>query len=285
MPFHLDRYIGGLGNQLFQVITIISLAEKYDTTFSIPLNIDYIYGLTGIIPVYLKNIFLEFTKHKRYKVFDSTLQSIRININQFADINLDNRIDKKETQIILDGLPMWLPLIDISIAQELLLSAKNNTSYSLSNNNITKLCVCFRSFDEENRNDWMISIEYYKLAFQYIIPKLNSPYELHIFTDRENIKNTIIIPLLNELNIIDLPEIYEYTGKRDGVTDVEHFYKMIDCNHFILCNSTYHYWAAIINDNPDAIITYPNKIENGINNDWFKIISPSKWTKIDYFRS
>ena len=282
MPFHLNYFMGGMGNQIFQISTLISLADKYDTTFSFPNSISYINGFVGSIPVYNEKIFDEFKNHNRYKDYDTTLININIEVIQFNDINLDGVNDKKNNQIILSGLPMWLPLIDIPIVRNILLNNKNKFNYSLSSTNKTKLCIAFRTFDEEGLQRYMLPIEYYKKALEYIFQILNSDTELYIFTDRENIKDTIIKPILNELNI-GISDIFEYKGNRDGISDIEHFYKMMDCDHYILCNSTYHYWPALIKDDCKSIIIYPNKTENN-NDNWFKDISPSNWTRIDYFR-
>lgn len=281
MPFHLNYFVGGMGNQIFQISSLISLAEKYDTTFNFPRDIKYIRGLVGNIPIYHDTIFDKFTNHPRYKDYNSILPSIDIQIVQFQDMNLDNIEDKKNIQINISGLPMWLPIINISLIRNILLENKKEFSYNLNSTGKIKLCVCFRTFDEEGHNEWMIPSIYYRNAFKAILPKLNNKIEIHIFTDRENVKDTIIKPILNDLNI-EIPDLYEYKGIRNGISDIEHFYKMMDCDHFILCNSTYHYWPALIK-NSESIITYPNKIEDGTE-DWFKTLCPEKWIQIDYIK-
>ena len=35
MPFYLPDFYGGLGNQLFSIVTLYAFAKKYNTTFSV----------------------------------------------------------------------------------------------------------------------------------------------------------------------------------------------------------------------------------------------------------
>jgi len=285
MPFHLEYFMGGLGNQIFQITALLSLAKKYNTTFSFPIDIYEISGLVGSIKVYQEQIFSEFRLHPLYKDRDNNLPEIKIQVVQFTDINIDNNIDITNISIILIGIPMLITIIENNIEEfrKIFISKKQKLNYFIPQSENIKICIGFRSFDEEGHNEWMVVQSYYKDTLIKMLEKINnSNIELHIFTDRANVSTDIILPILNELNIT-MSNIYEYKGNRDGISDIEHFYKMMDCDHYILCNSTYHYWPALIKDDSKSIIMYPNKIENNTD-DWFKIISPQNWIKIDYYR-
>jgi len=63
-------------------------------------------------------------------------------------------------------------------------------------------------------------------------------------------------------------------------TDHEHFYLMSQCKHQVIANSTYSWWAAWLNNNPDKIIIAPK--------DWYRskelnetaIHIPNEWILI-----
>ncbi len=68
-----------------------------------------------------------------------------------------------------------------------------------------------------------------------------------------------------------------YREKRDQINDFEEFIIMSSCEHAIIVNSTYYWWAAWLIKNKNKIVIAPNT--------WFfdgsKIdIIPENWFKI-----
>ena len=272
--------MGGMGNQIFQIATLLYFAEKYDTTFSFPTHVQSIYGMSGNIPVYQTGIFSACIKHPRYKPFNESLPQKEISVCQFTMIDISNINDIQSTEIIFAGIPMLLSQIDIQGISKIFESKKNELNIHLPKSDKTKIALCFRTFDEENHNEWQVIEEYYKTALENLNLDKSTEYEFHVFTDRENVAISVIKPILLELNItVNEQTLYEHKGKRDGITDVEHLYLLMDCQHFILCNSTYHYWAAIVKDKSSSIL-YPSKLKNGGNLDWFKNIIPDWWKQL-----
>ena len=47
-----------------------------------------------------------------------------------------------------------------------------------------------------------------------------------------------------------------------SITDIEEMAIMSHCDHHIIANSTYSWWSAYINENPDKIVCYPNEWYN-----------------------
>ena len=280
MPFCLENFIGGLGNQIFQIATLISFAKKYKTTFSFPLGVTEIYGLTKIL-VYQEQIFSGFTNHILYKEKNNNLKEIKQEVCQFKDIKIVDGVDLQNNNLIIAGLPMLLSLFydNIDDIRNIFHSQKNKLNHHLPKNENIKICIGFRTFDEEGHPEWMASVSYYKEALQYILNKLNSSkIELHIFTDRINVSYDIINSILKDIGKQDV-KYFEYFGKRDGITDVKSFFLMMDCDHYIICNSTFHYWPAILSQK-ESIIICPTTINNCFN-DWFiNNLVPDHWIQI-----
>ncbi len=107
---------------------------------------------------------------------------------------------------------------------------------------------------------------YYKKAYDEITKKIGLDFTLFVFTDdvvwvQSNINfhpNTFII-------------------SNNGFTSAEELTLMSLCNHNIISNSSFSWWAAWLNENPNKIVIAPQqwtakKIENDI--------IPKTWIKI-----
>lgn len=233
MYIFVEEYVGGLGNQLYQYCNLIYLSKIYNK-IPIMLEQDISYGFVKSI-VY-KNIFNLVEKNK-IEVYKDLYY---INYEQFEEKNYDLNLDLKSYNICLKGLNM-----NIYNFKYILNDIRNilNIKESIIENNCL---ISFRSFNEESRHEWRISEEYYKKAIEYAIKNIDNVY-FTIFTDDYNYTYNIIknIPQLNEKYTI-------YIGKRDGITDIEHFKKMMNSNHAILCNSSFATWSMILNNNDNG---------------------------------
>jgi len=282
MPFYLDNFHGGLGNQLFSILTIYTLAKKYNTTFSVNDTILQMNGFDNrfILPIYLDTVFRELLKAS--KKIDTTqyTATFDIQMHQFIECNIPTDIDPTSTLIIIKGLPMKYSLFNeyLEDIKDILYKEKERYSVCLLKNPIVrKVGIMFRTFTSENKKEWMTNHTYYTNAIQYLLAQYtcNYTFEFHIFTDNAGVSENIIKPIINTLNIT--VELKEYVGIRDNKTDVEHFFRMFDLDDYILCNSTYHYWPALLSRyTDDKIVTYPGDTGSG----WFDNIVSPDWVKL-----
>ena len=89
------------------------------------------------------------------------------------------------------------------------------------------------------------SLAYYKRALAYIRDHLEG-YRMFVFTnDAQQASGMLEFP--------------EGTVMVQGTRDYEDFALMQQCSHFVLSNSTFSWWAAYLAENPDKIITVPEK--------------------------
>lgn len=111
-------------------------------------------------------------------------------------------------------------------------------------------------------------LDYYQKAYEVIKTKTNSPLDIFVFSDdiewvEENLK---------------LPAVM-YFVSNSSIPDYEEMFLMSTCNNHIIANSSFSWWGAWLDPNPDKIIIAPKK--------WFandrqssEEIVPSTWIKI-----
>ncbi|MBN1182989.1 MAG: alpha-1,2-fucosyltransferase [Bacteroidales bacterium] len=91
--------------------------------------------------------------------------------------------------------------------------------------------------------------EYYKKAIRYIVQKTG---EIFLFVFSDDIEWT------KENMLFDFPTTYidkKYTGNVGWID----LYLMSRCKHNIIANSSFSWWAAWLNANPDKIVVTPNE--------------------------
>jgi hypothetical protein len=148
----------------------------------------------------------------------------------------------------------------------ILLSEQTNASQSVG--------VHIRRRDYVNHpvTSWFLGaldINYYKTAIQYMKSNLPGPHYFYFFSDdmewvKENftfVQNKIFIDQTHKLS------------------DTDELYLMSQCRHNIIANSSFSWWGAWLNNNPDKIVIAPKKWFNKGPNDTQDLI-PNGWIKI-----
>jgi len=112
---------------------------------------------------------------------------------------------------------------------------------------------------------YTFGLEYYKEAFKIIRTKVQNP-TLFVFSDdiewvKENLKS-------------DLPTVFVPNDP-----DYESFFTATYCEHNIIANSSFSFWIAWLNKNPDKIVIAPKKWNNKYQ-DKYKDLLPPEWIKI-----
>ena len=82
--------------------------------------------------------------------------------------------------------------------------------------------------------------------------ELQSPKEYIVFTNDEKAAAEV----LNEFQIN-----YRMISSYGEFTDVEEFFLLSSCTHFIIANSSYSLWATYLNENNDKTVIVPYKAE------------------------
>lgn len=286
---------GGIGNQLFQYSAAYAYSKKYCRTLLIDINGYYGYKwnedagflLNQITPdlniidnpkwEYLFNngIIKKTVGRLLRKIFWQKGDIYKEKELFIYDFNLieDSKIDGlygsfQSPKYFKDYVREIINVINLPILSEKAISLKNNI---LMNKN--SVAIHFRDYsdpasgDDEAKNViGELDIKYYLKAIDYLDNKLESS-KFYVFSN--NIKSAKSI-------LIDIDNLEYFDYKSDNKW--EDMALMSLCGHNIICNSSYSWWAAFLNKNPNKIVIAPKSWGNLLkgkenNNDLF----PEDW--------
>lgn len=125
----------------------------------------------------------------------------------------------------------------------------------------------------------ILLLEYYKQALKHVIQHTNGhPLNVLIFSEAQDI--AVIMGHLQELKA-EFTSQCQFNMVPDTIEDWKQLLLMSVCDHNIIANSTFSWWGAYFNQNPDKIVCYPSTwfgpaLQNHDTRDLF----PAKWVKI-----
>lgn len=110
-------------------------------------------------------------------------------------------------------------------------------------------------------------LEYYRQAMELISQKIDNPKYFVFSDDIAWCQKNLPMP----------PETIFVTGKKD----YEDLTLMKQCRHHIIANSTFSWWGAWLNDNPDKIVIAPARwFADEKLNEQTKNLVPGNWIRI-----
>lgn len=248
------QLVGGLGNQLFIIAATYAYSLKYNKAFHISKTWS---GISESRPSYwttlLKNIpgVKDLTNYIDYKEKDFSY----------------NPIPKYKGNIRLKGYyqsPKYFSGYEEKIRHLFKLPEDLNSfasEYMKKFDGNTTVAIHIRRGDylKLSKTHYIQSIDYYNTAKKVMEEKLGfRPLYLYFSDDKEWVRDNFILEATD--TIID-----------DLDKDYEEFAVMQKCNHFIIANSSFSWWAAWLS-NLDGIIIAPLQ--------WFGSKGPSNWSDI-----
>lgn len=266
--------MGGLGNQLFQIFAAIGYSYRYHTPFYFE----------------SKNISIGWRKKQYWNTFLSSLnsfiQSREANIGyrdpafHFTEIPFLGKIDVKlcgyfQSYKYFDEYKreifdlMELGKRKSKLRQKLIVDSENTIS------------MHFRIGDYKNIQEHhpILPIEYYERALQKVCDQTGKQDWTILYVCEED-DILFVSDMINRLKKL-FPDL-TFTKLDGGLADWEQMLAMSVCRHHIIANSTFSWFGAYFNTNPDKIVYYPSV--------WFgpaqgtKYIGdlfPKEWNKIN----
>lgn len=267
-----DDSYGRFGNQLFRIGTVIGTAKKNNLVYKIPETWKYRHFFESD-----KEIDLWVDIHKLrcepYNEAKFAFQDIILNRNLAYPIDLRGYYQsEKYFEHCRDEVGRFLTI-------------KKEYEQSLNHDGVCSIHVRHGdSFDRyhgsghilcQDRHPIMTK-QYYRNAIDYLMSHNNNIDRFIVYYDHEATKLWLIE---NEV-FKSIPDI-EFYDIRDPITT---FISMSSCSHNIIANSTFSWWAAWLNKNPDKIIISPKF------NNWFgktydchdtSTIIPNTWIQVE----
>jgi hypothetical protein len=288
---------GGLGNQLFQYALGKSLAVKNNT--SLVLSASYIesklpvkklasqmkYEL-GIFNIDAK-IEHSLIQQKILYPFAKLEHIVRDKLNQTKLTLLDEKSFEFQPDFLLytDNTyakgnfqsEKYFKSIESILKKELQFNVplnKENLNWSTKIESADSVAIHVRRGDyisiQKNQDKFFIqSLDYYKNAIAYVASKIMNP-TFFIFSDdiswtKENLTSGFPMHFIDNNNT-----------PQTSYIDMQ---LMSLCKHNIICNSTFSWWSAWLNANPEKIVIAPKNwfADKSINS---QDLIPSEWIKL-----
>ncbi|MES2812672.1 MAG: alpha-1,2-fucosyltransferase [Bacteroidota bacterium] len=269
------KIIGGLGNQMFQYAAAKAISiEKRQKMF---LDVDS-FNSYALHKYGLHNFALRASIFKKPSNFKKGIIKFFGNKQKYKEVDLgfnSNFFYLKGNPLILDGYfqsEKYFIKYEKEIRQDfkIVSTLKPITLKTIDFiKGVNAVSIHFRRGDYVgNTLHETDKTEYYKKAMKIIESKLESPVYF-LFSDD--------IPWVKE-NFITNFETH-YIDFNDFESNYEDLKLMSSCKHNIIANSSFSWWGAWLNSNPDKIVIAPQK--------WFgdetlnyQDIIPENWIKI-----
>lgn len=277
--------MGGLGNQLFQIFTVIATSIRYNINFIFPYSDTLKIGVER--PTYWNSFFKNIKKY--------TVNSENYNSNVFINDMLykfqvyhersfNYREIPKIDNIMLNGYfqsykyfyDVQDQIFELIGIREMQSEILNEYPELLDEKNT--ISMHFRLGDYKVKQDChpILSYDYYEKTLGMIHSDELLKYSILYFCEKEDNEyvNSIIEKLKLKFNV------KEFIKVDDTISDWKQMLIMSCCKINIIANSSYSWWGAYFNINIGKVVFYPNKwfgpsIQHDVSD-----MYPPEWVKI-----
>jgi hypothetical protein len=271
--------MGGLGNQLFQIFTVISYSIEYKHNFKF-LNIK---NANPIRTTYWNTLFNDVSK---MLLASSLPPAVVIKEPNFHFTPISSQLLTDYDNICLDGYYQSYKYFDkyfTSIVKMLKLdksreNIQNKFQESIEFNKCISLHFRIGDYKRFQHVHPILSVDYYENALALIIERssdvtLNKVIYFCEDQDIDEVSNKI-----SYLNHRFPTLIFERCPS--DLQDWEQMFLMSCCAHNIIANSSFSWWGAYLNLNPNKIVCYPSRwfaegtimdVRDLFPNEWYKL--------------
>ncbi len=276
----ITQLTGGLGNQMFQYAMGRAVAYRLNVPFKIDTTIyrehkKRKFGL-GSFSITAKvatdfeimiRKYQPFRKVIKSKKFEFIPEAFNLPNNSYINSYLDNYWYEWQSE-------KYFKEIESIIRKEFVLKdplpeASKPLTDSIKNSNSVSIHIRRGDYIEPKYKNIFISCgpEYYSSAISFISKKAPDA-KFFVFSDDLNWSKTL-----------PFPKETVFVGSEFGLQDAEELIVMSKCKHNIIANSSFSWWGAWLNKNPDKIVISPKRwhLILDINE---KDLIPETWIKI-----
>lgn len=145
----------------------------------------------------------------------------------------------------------------------------------------TSVAMHFRIGDYAHLQEFhpILSLEYYKQALTHVLNGGSDNLNVLIFGEARD--NAVIAGHMQQLNADPAFSRCRFHKVPDMIEDWKQMILMSVCDNNIIANSTFSWWGAYFNQNPDKVVCYPSTwfgpaLQNHDTQDLF----PASWVKV-----
>lgn len=261
---------GGLGNQLFQIFTTMAYCMRYNLPFIFPYEKNYLNEKNR--PTYWEHFLFHLKPHttKYNSITNTELLNYKIYAepkHTYMELPPPEQIQDVSGNILFKGFfqsPKYFESHYDQICNYIGLGEMREeviSTYEYYKTTSHKISMHFRLGDYKNIKCYhpVMPWEYYNLALKHIVHtrKLaNKPVIVYCFTERED--EAIISEYISHIRANNYYNI-SFIIVNEMDTDWKQMLLMSGCDDHIIANSTFSWWGATFNNNPDKIVCYPEK--------------------------
>jgi len=272
--------MGGLGNQLFQIFTTISCAINTRQKFMFFDTETLGGGQTIVRSTYWKN-FLSKLKIFTTKFLPQMMiikepnfsyNPLYLFTHQGKDICLYGYF--QSYKYFVNNFEFICKLIGIEEIKKNIIE-QTNISQDYLNNTIS---LHFRIGDYKKIQNYhpIMTFDYYKNALSLINNRTNQIKDVLYFCEEQDLLD--VSEIINNLKI-EFPD-YTFIKASNTLSDWEQMTLMSCCKHNIIANSSFSWWGAHFNTNPDKIVCYPSVWFGEVAGHDTRDLCPDEWNKI-----
>lgn len=286
---NIVKYNGGLGNQMFQwafgkaleartgVKTIFDMSF-FEKKYSRPYELD-IFGVSSDVVEGLWTKFkLALIWNLRKKLKNKNV--LGINFYSEAHFEFDENLFKVNPNTYIEGFFQSEEYFEqvrelVRVAFQFKSKPDSFNQHlieQISNSNSISLHIRRGDYVQKKRYQNLYatcSLDYYKRGVEYIAKSLDNP-TLFVFSDDPSwVKSNL-----------DLPYECIFVSNNSGAKSYEDMRLMSICKHNVIANSSFSWWGAWLNNNPDKIVIAPKKWFNDYKINQSDVI-PKDWIKLE----
>ena len=271
--------LGGLGNQLFQIFTLLSYCISTNKLF------------------YFENKPINYGTRKKYYLDTPLLNKLKVFIKEpihtfiynepffnYAPIPLFNK-ENSDKNIKLRGFfqsykyfqehkEFICKMIQLKESQEEVREKVSHYFKTISFENIVSLHFRVGDYTIQQDGHPLLKNEYYEKALEQLMVDLNKKDNLFILYFYEENDKEYVNDRINYLKQNEKFKNLTFIKTPDNLDDWEQMILMTLCHHYIIANSTFSWWGAYLSEHSEEAtysVYYPSK--------WF---GPSlEYNKID----
>lgn len=283
---------GGLGNQLFQFAAGLSLSLHHRVSLKVnPASYDKPDPITGTqrtldltqfeVPVTIASeseIDNFLVQSQLAAWYEKILPFHKRSVYKEKDLTFDTEFFKSRSNLYLKGnrqsekyfKPFEKEIRSAYIIKKEFTIRVNDFAEQIRSTNSVALHIRRGDYLTPIATDvlGLIPLNYYQTAIDLLSKKIKIDH-LYLFSDDINwLENNFSHAIPST-----------FVSNRHTKLPIEDFYLISQCKHQVIANSTFSWWAAWLNPNPDKIVIAPKKWFNNAPYDTRDLI-PDSWIKI-----